>query len=228
MDRCCWRCPVTTLLSRPSKKTMYAFGLGLAGALLVGGSDGFVSSSSFLGAMSQQQTAAVKDHQVQTCTPHAASWGALRMDESRSEGMPSVLPPCLSFGMPLVTTYCCCCTAAQQAFVQAGMCTIVGRLHCCCTSVHTYIHQFFDTVHATYACNLSFSLSLCSRPRSLAPRACPWFRLLRRLPRCPPMPRQAFLCPRTSSTPTSRALTGGIRSPSWAARGASSSTPMER
>eukprot|EP00903_Cladosiphon_okamuranus_P005565 g5540.t1 len=53
---------------------MYALGLGLAGALLVGGSDGFVPSSSFLGAASQQQAAAVKDHQqglsmVSTPTP---------------------------------------------------------------------------------------------------------------------------------------------------------------
>lgn len=61
---------------------MYALGLGLVGALLVGGSDGFVSSSSFLGAMSQQQTAAVKDHQVQTCTLHATAWDVLEMNES--------------------------------------------------------------------------------------------------------------------------------------------------
>lgn len=60
---------------------MYALGFGLAGALLVGGSDGFVSSSSFLGAVSQQRhTAAVKDCQVRTCTPHATAWDVLGVD----------------------------------------------------------------------------------------------------------------------------------------------------
>lgn len=84
----------------PSSRTMYAVGLGLAGALLVGGSDGFVPPSSFLGAVSQQQAAAVRDHhQVFMYNRHARLATCcifLGGDEDGlviMDGCPLVLPP---------------------------------------------------------------------------------------------------------------------------------------
>lgn len=194
---------------QPSKKTMYALGLGLAGALLVGSSDGFVSS---LGAM-HQQTAAVRDHKVCRHARRTPLVGVCLED-----GLVVVALVPLVLAPALVSS-----AGAFIAIYSSGVGTY--KLQPCRSDFFAVgFRSLHDTSRATYACSLFLPLSF--RPRSRALRACPWCRLP--LPRCLPTPRQACHFRRTSSTPTSRAPTGGIRSPSWAARAASSSTPMAR